>query len=149
MYDPYNPGYITISDSISDAIRRELFDKIQMRAIIEPCSFEPYTCYRVNLNDINTKETEKMEAKKCDRCGKLYEMPGEMECETSVVRFKFIRVADAENKSGTKIAKEQIRNIYIKKSSLCDNSSIVDLCPECRKSLKTWFESADKEGKKV
>ena len=88
------------------------------------------------------KETEKMEAKKCDRCGKLYEMPGVDECEGAEVRFKFMKVADAENKSETKIVKEQTRPIYIHKTSLCDRSSCVDLCPECRESLKKWFEEA-------
>ena len=97
---------------------------------------------------IKSKETNKMEAKKCDRCGKLYEMPSATESEGAEVRFKFIKVSDAENKSGTKIAKEQMRNIYIKKTSCCDSYSGVDLCPDCRKSLKKWFESTDKEEKK-
>ncbi|MBP5597861.1 MAG: hypothetical protein J6Y02_21010 [Pseudobutyrivibrio sp.] len=102
----------------------------------------------LETNNRNTKETNKMEAKKCDRCGKLYEMPGATESEGAEVRFKFIKVSDAENKSGTKIAKEQMRNIYIKKTSCCDSYSGVDLCPDCRKSLKKWFESTDKEEKK-
>ena len=83
-----------------------------------------------------------MEAKKCDRCGELYEMPGADECEGAEVRFKFIKVTNAEEKSETKIAKEQTRPIYIHKTSLCDRSSGVDLCPKCRESLKKWFEEA-------
>ena len=101
----------------------------------------------LKTNNRNTKETEKMEAKKCDRCGKLYEMLVVNDIEGAEVRFKFIKVSDAENKSGTLIAKEQMRKIYIRKGSSCDSYSCVDLCPECRKSFKKWFESTDKEEK--
>ena len=95
---------------------------------------------------IKTKETNKMEAKKCDRCGKLYEMPGPCEKTGVDVRFKHMYINGAEDMSGTKIAEKQTKNIYIKCGTYSDD--IVDLCPECRKSLKKWFESTDKEEKK-
>ena len=88
------------------------------------------------------KETEKMEAKKCDRCGKLYEMPGADESEGAEVRFKFIKVPYAEEKSEAKIAEAQTRPIYIHTTYKIDRSTCIDLCPECRESLKKWFEEA-------
>lgn len=92
----------------------------------------------------NKKETNKMEAKKCDRCGKLYEMPGAKENDGADVRFKHMYVHGAEDMSGNKIAEKQTKRIWVKAE--CDGT--VDLCPACRASLKKWFESADKEGKK-
>ena len=141
FYEPTK--YITINtpSSFTNYIREE-FDKLQMRAIVEPCSFEPYTFYKVNLNDIK-KETNKMEAKKCDRCGKLYEMPGAKETNGADVRFKHMRISGAEDMSGSKIAEKQTKRIWVK----AEYDGDVDLCPECRKSLKKWFESTDKEEK--
>ena len=85
------------------------------------------------------KETEKMEAKKCDRCGKLYEMP-RANGSGAKVRFKFSTVYGAEDKSKAKIAEEQTRDIYVKCG--CMGNGFVDFCPECRESLKKWFEGA-------
>lgn len=85
------------------------------------------------------KETEKMDAKKCDRCGKLYEMP-RANGSGAKVRFKFSTVYAAEDKSEAKIIEEQTRDIYIKCAGMGDG--FVDLCPECRESLKKWFEEA-------
>jgi uncharacterized OB-fold protein len=100
----------------------------------------------IETNNRNTKETNKMEAKKCDRCGKLYEMPSPCEKTGVDVRFKHMNISSAEDMSCTKIAEKQTKNIYIKCGTYSDD--IVDLCPECRKSLKKWFESTDKEEKK-
>lgn len=91
------------------------------------------------------KETKKMEAKKCDRCGKLYEIPTADENGNGAeVRFKYKYIRNADNMSEKAIVEEQTRNIYIKHG--CGDN--VDFCPTCRASLKKWFESADKEGKK-
>lgn len=100
----------------------------------------------LGITNNTTKEIKKMEAKKCDRCGKLYEMPGACEKTGADVRFKHMYINGAEDMSGSKIAEKQTKNIYIK----CGNytEDVVDLCPDCRKSLKKWFESADKEEKK-
>lgn len=92
------------------------------------------------------KETKKMEAKKCDRCGKLYEMPGACEDISAKVRFKHMYISGAEDMSGNKIAEKQTKGIYIKTSGY--DSESIDLCPDCRKSLKKWFEGTDKEDKK-
>ncbi len=100
----------------------------------------------LGITNNTTKETKKMEAKKCDRCGKLYEMPGPCEKTGVDVRFKHMYINGAEDMSGTKIAEKQTKNIYIKCGTCSDE--FVDLCPDCRKAFKTWFESADKEGKK-
>ena len=84
----------------------------------------------------NTKETKKMKAKKCDRCGKLYEMPVNGENCVAEVRFRYLPVDDEENLSEKKIIEKQTKNIYI--SSL---NVDVDICPDCSESFKRWFES--------
>lgn len=72
-----------------------------------------------------------MEAKKCDRCGKLYEQNG----DRPSVRFKFKEVYGAEDLKEEAIAKRQITEVYIK-----TYSTELDFCPECRESFKKWFE---------
>ena len=79
-----------------------------------------------------------MEARKCDRCGKLYELPcGWENAYGADVIFKHKRVPDAEDKSGAAIAKEQTRGVRLMYENGCAN---VDLCPDCRKAFKKWFE---------
>ena len=85
-----------------------------------------------------------MEAKKCDRCGKLYEMPmADENGNGAEVRFKYKYIRNADNMSGKAIVEEQTRGIYVKQ--VCGDN--VDFCPACRASLKKWFESTDKEEK--
>lgn len=91
------------------------------------------------------KENNKMEAKKCDRCGKLYEMPKYDERSGANVRFSFIPVNDADDLSEKRIAEKQSKNIVITLDSYREGGTTVDLCPECRKSLKMWFESGVNE----
>ena len=85
-----------------------------------------------------------MEAKKCDRCGKLYEIVDSRKDKTIDTRFKFVQVPNAEDMSGNKIIEQQTMEVrlYVGRYDDC-----VDLCPECRKSFKKWFESTDKEAK--
>ena len=83
------------------------------------------------------KETNKMEAKKCDRCGKLYEKNE----DRPSVRFKFKEVYGAEDLKKETIAKRQQEEAYIR-SSL---NGAVDLCPDCIDSFKKWWESDDKK----
>lgn len=135
--DPYGPMYNPIKEI--DFVRNEITLDIN--------SVDREKLLRLlNTNNRNEKETNKMEAKKCDRCGKLYEMPGAMETIGAEVRFKHKYVPDAEDLSGSKIAEKQTEKIYLTRSFRSDVG--VDLCPECRKSLKKWFESTDKEEKK-
>lgn len=89
----------------------------------------------------NTKETKKMKAKKCDRCGKLYENPVNGENCGAEVRFRYLPVNDEENLSEKKIIEKQTKNIYINSLSVD-----VDICPDCRESFKRWFESGEGEG---
>lgn len=60
-----------------------------------------------------------MFAKKCDRCGKLYEMPTP---ELQKIKDKY----------AYGIAWEQ-HTAY----------PSIDLCPECTKSFKSWFEGGE------
>lgn len=86
--------------------------------------------------DKDEKETNKMEAKKCDRCGKLYEQNE----DRPSVRFKFKEVYGAEDLNEAAIAKRQLQEVHIKAYS-----TELDLCPECKESFKKWWESDDKK----
>ena len=94
------------------------------------------TCPNAVIKLTNEKETKKMKAKKCDRCGKLYENPVNGENCGAEVRFRYLPVDGEENLSEKKIIEKQTKNIYI--SSL---SVDVDICPDCRESFKRWFEN--------
>ncbi len=86
------------------------------------------------------KENKKMKAKKCDRCGKLYEFPVNGENTGAEVRFRYLPVSDESDLSEKKIVEKQTKNIYINSISVD-----VDICPDCRESFKKWWES---DGKK-
>lgn len=83
------------------------------------------------------KETNKMEAKKCDRCGKLYET--ESANDTINVLFKQEKVSEADKERYSEFHNNEMRthNISIKRGN-CGGQ--VDFCPECRESFKKWFE---------
>ena len=133
------------SDLLDDYIRKALEERT--RALEEQYTAD---IFRYSANDVlstsemikmfkTEKETEKMEAKKCDRCGKLYEMPID-NGSGAKVRFKFKTVYGAEYKSEAKITEEQTIDIHVKCG--CMGDCFVDFCPECRESLKKWFEEA-------
>lgn len=91
-----------------------------------------------------------MEAKRCDRCGKLYEMEDADNCIS--VYMPGISVSDwaKENYSESRIRKGNTRAIYVnfrvrQLRIIC--GEIVDLCPECLEKLKNFFESGADEAK--
>lgn len=93
----------------------------------------------VKLN--NEKENEKMDAKKCDRCGKLY-----IETNEPIRAFLYCRVTDGEKATYTpeKIKELNTYNINIK---LNNTGRDMDMCPSCRKKLMEFFESGIEETK--
>jgi len=149
----YPPGWL---DELHERIRIEQ-ERQFMKMLVDVPKYEVST---IDYNDVvnsfrylsqpvlnpkaviklNTKETNKMEAKKCDRCGKLYELPTADENGNGAeVRFKYKYIRRADNMSEKAIADEQTRNIFVK----CYCGDEVDFCPECRESLKKWWESDD------
>ena len=62
-------------------------------------------------------------AKKCDRCGKLYE--------------EYNTEKDSKNTNG-------IRTLNIDYQSKCYSHKAVDLCPECMASFWIWMENVGK-----
>lgn len=83
------------------------------------------------------KETNKMEAKKCDRCGKLYET--ESASDSINVLFKQEKISDSDRERYSESHNNEMRThgIRISKAGVA-----VDLCPECRESFKKWFEES-------
>ena len=89
----------------------------------------------------NEKEKEKMEAKKCERCGKLYEI---QDANPYIpVYFPGLPVSDwnKENYSESRIRKDNTKLISVD----LRGGEVVDLCPECREKLKDFFESGKDE----
>ncbi len=78
-----------------------------------------------------------MEAKRCDRCGKLYEV---QDADPYMpIYFPGMPVSDwdKENYSESRIRKENTKIISVN----FRGGEIIDLCPECRKKLKNFFET--------
>ena len=85
------------------------------------------------------KETNKMEAKKCDRCGKLYET--ESANYSIDVLFKQEKISDSDRERYSEFYNNETRTHGVKISKW-DSGDKVDFCPECRKSFKKWFEES-------
>lgn len=83
------------------------------------------------------QEETKMEAKKCERCGKLYEMQDAENYITAYMPGLPITDWNKENYSESRIRKDNTRIISVN----LRGGQIVDLCPECREKLKNFFES--------
>lgn len=128
---------ISVEDLTHPAFDKSIAEEIAT-AIREQQNYLTWTttCPNAVIKLTNEKETKKMKAKKCDRCGKLYENPVNGENCGAEVRFRFLPVIDEEDLSEKKIIEKQTKNIYI--SSL---SIDVDICPDCRESFKRWFEN--------
>lgn len=120
-----------VNDYIAEQIRKTQ-DEMMGKVFLSGDYIQPYAILKLT----NEKETKKMKAMKCDRCGKLYENPVTGENTGAEVRFKYLPVYGEENFSEKKIIEKQTNNIYI--SSL---SVDVDICPDCRESFKRWFEN--------
>lgn len=89
----------------------------------------------------NEKEKEKMEAKKCERCGKLYEMQDVENYITAYLPGLSVSDWSKENFSESRIRKDNTRIISVN----LRGGQFVDLCPECREKLKQFFESGADE----
>lgn len=113
------------------------------------CSVPKYTITEEEFNKIhpwfiktnNEKEKEKMEAKKCERCGKLYEIQDAENYITAYMPGLPITDWNKENYSESRIRKDNTRIISVN----LRGGQIVDLCPECREKLKQFFESGADE----
>ena len=93
------------------------------------------------FNQIKSEET-KMEAKKCERCGKLYELKDAGNYIDAYMPGLPVNDHFKENFTESRIKKENTRVIYVNYS----NNEVVDLCPECREKLKDFFESGNNSG---
>lgn len=94
---------------------------------------------KIELN--NEKEKEKMEAKKCERCGKLYEVQDADNYITVYFPGLPVTFWNKENYSESRIRKDNTRIISVN----LRGGQFVDLCPECREKLKNFFERGKDE----
>lgn len=95
---------------------------------------QPYC--KIELN--NEKEKEKMEAKKCERCGKLYELEDASDIINVYLPGLPVKNSEKENYTESRIKRDHTFTISTIKTW---NSKVIDLCPECREKLKNFFES--------
>jgi hypothetical protein len=123
-----------------------IFDVPQYKVSTEDCYgwlSQPWLTYdnyiKPNCIVKIEKETNKMEAKKCDRCGKLYET--ESANDMINVLFKQENISDSDRERYSEFHNNEMRkhDISIKRGHC---SGQVDLCPECRESFKKWFEES-------
>lgn len=99
--------------------------------------YETNAICKIELN--NEKEKEKMNAKKCDRCGKLYELTS----ETAIKAFLCGRISEGEKET---YKPEKVKEFNTYNIDVTVNSrDKIDMCPECRKKLKEFFESGGDE----
>ena len=94
---------------------------------------QPYC--KIELN--NEKEKEKMEAKKCERCGKLYELQDADDYISAYLPGLPVSDWNKENFTESRIRKDKTMTISVN----LRGGQVVDLCPECREKLKNFFES--------
>ena len=104
-------------------------------------TFGPRTTYPqaiVKLN--NEKENKKMNAKRCDRCGRLY-----IETQETIKVYLCGRVTEYEKET---YAPEKIKELNTFNIKVVLNSTDgMDMCPDCRKLLTEFFESGAEENK--
>lgn len=87
----------------------------------------------------NEKEKEKMNAKRCDRCGKLY-IPTD---DAPIRAYLCGRVTEHEKETYLPEKNKEFNTFNIKIT--LNSIDTVDMCPECREKLKEFFESGADE----
>lgn len=134
------PVRFTFNGKSTEAILLEDLRKLS-RAIGIPVTTSWTSDGMFKIEFKNEKEINKMEAKKCDRCGKLYEQP-EFDAGYMMVRFRhaFIPSYDMERYSEKKIADMQMRRVILKDKDCDRDVNGVDLCPSCIESFQRWFD---------
>lgn len=126
-----------VNDYIAEQIRKTQ-DELMGKIFISGDYIQPYAVVKLN----NEKETKKMEAKKCDRCGKLYEMGNPCDDISLKVRFKHMFIAGREDMSEQRIIDKQTDKVAIRYDGYANhNNDRIDLCPDCCESFKRWFEN--------
>ena len=93
-----------------------------------------------------------MNAKRCDRCGKLYleslkleEENLKMEDHEHINAYLCGRVNDHDKEIYTPEKIKDFNTYHI--SVVINSSNTMDMCPECREKLKNFFESGADEAK--
>lgn len=116
-----------------------IFDKDYFKDYFKEPWITYYNYIKPNCIVKLEKETKKMEAKKCDRCGKLYETESAEDFIRVLFTQEKIYNLDRERYSESYNNEMRTHDISIKRGHC---SGQVDLCPECRESFKKWFEES-------
>lgn len=110
----------------------DIFDS--MPYVLSGDYIRPFSIIKLDKDE---KETNKMEAKKCDRCGKLYETENAKDMIRVLFKQEKISDADKERYSESRNNEMRMHDISIKRAASLGQ---VDFCPDCRESFKKWFE---------
>ena len=81
-----------------------------------------------------------MNAKRCDRCGKLY-----VPTNDAPIRVYLCGRVTEHEKETYLPEKNKEFNTYDISIRLNNSGSNIDMCPECREKLKNFFESGEDE----
>lgn len=140
------PKYVVSGEYIPFELVRSAYNYSQADVDATKCAFKYYN--EINHNAIcriitnNEKEKEKMDAKKCERCGKLYEAMDASDCVRTYLPGLPVSDYDKENFTESRIRRDHSTAICIVKRP---GDEVADLCPECREKLKNFFESGKDE----
>lgn len=126
----------TITDWIREQ-QKKLYPYITELELSHNFTDNPYCIIKLD----NEKEKENMEAKKCERCGKLYEAQDAENYITAYFPGLLVSDYSKENFSESRIRKDNTRIVSVN----VRGGLFVDLCPECREKLKNFFESGKDE----
>lgn len=125
-------------------LMREMFGVPQYKISTDYYGFtNPQVVYKTisdeEIKKMFEKENNKMEAKKCDRCGKLYEKKfdkNDIRCIFKHEEPFFER--EEKNYSKEFIDEKKTHDVFIKRG----NGDYIDMCPDCRKAFQKWFEES-------
>lgn len=121
-----------VNDYIAEQIRKTQ-DEMMGKIVLSGDYIQPYAVIKLT----NEKETKKMEAKKCDRCGKLYEIKDDKNDIDVCYKYSNPFFTGEAARYSEEYIKEKMSKLTFVKTRDGD----VDLCPDCRESFKRWFEN--------
>lgn len=147
---------MAVQTLIDDYLKLEKEKIEQLIYGVEPIKFDVATPYHIDYAQVfgprttypqavvklnNEKENEKMDAKKCDRCGKLFELKD----ATRWIDVPFAFCLD--NRGDKEEIFKKYSEEYIEKECLSNpigfqtlKDTECSLCPECRQAFANWWK---------
>ena len=112
---------IPSEDSFIEYFRKHMFDTARSNAVVKI-----------------EKEKNNMTAKKCDKCGALYDEGN----ATDGVRV-FFKTEEVSDYDKDMYSDKRLHDMHTHEVILKQMGDKIDLCPECRESFRKWWEEAN------